>query len=336
MSDYLPGGAKARLNPTGDAATAQALATEEAHKIGGLAADDARYVKWQKNMESPRQYAAVRPEEYQVMASIKEQLEELGLKSEAAGMLHQKLEELSESKGVEGISIVQQMMGGEKSARGAITDMFGTGYLEGKLGVSLRDEVVKDAGGRIATLTRHEELQDETHRQQLKQALLDDALRTDSEGRMVGEIAREFVQTLGEPEEYARQAHGTEHSEYYGVLTELRDSAAGSQRTAEAFNNILDGVISRINSRVQRDVTAAVSQGGLPPEDVQRIGAEARAEAAEVIAHYDAMRLTPPAPDASLEGGVDLHPEGRGGLITPGDPRWEEPRPSDLPRPGGS
>jgi hypothetical protein len=282
------------------------------------------------------------------MAHIKDQLEEVGLTSESAAELKAQFEKLSESKGVEGISILQRLYGGEKSARGAINDMFGTEYLDSKLGVQSREPVIKQAGGRYAALPRTEDLAEEPIRQQLKRDLLADVEAVIAEGGRLDArrhpLTAEFVQSLGEVVGYAERAQGTKQSEYDKVLDELGDTAGGSTRTAQAFNKLLDLKAARLNDRVDRIVRDAAARGDRTTQEVQDMGAKARAAADAEIARLQARRLpiptadfsASPAPGGGVDVSVDLHPEGRGGVITPGDPRWQEPRSSDIPRPGGS
>jgi hypothetical protein len=226
--------------------------------------------------------------------------------------------------------------------------MFGTEYLESKLGVASKEPIIKTAGGRITALPRAEELAAEPIRRQFKRDLLADVEgAVASGGRLnprTNPLTAEYVQSLGEVVGYAEKAQGTQQSVYSELLTELRDTAGGSARTAQGFNRLLDEATSVINSRVERIVRDAASKSGKTPQEVQEMGARARAAADAEIARLQAMRLPMPATDASVStapgGGVDvsvdLHPEGRGGVITPGDPRWQEPRSSDIPRPGGS
>ncbi|MBI4034314.1 hypothetical protein HY380_00275 [Candidatus Saccharibacteria bacterium] len=300
VADYMVGGDNAYENPTNDPVVARQLANEEAQRRSVLLADDARLVKWQRNMESPSQLAAVRPELYQDMAALKTSLEEVGLNSRSAEILEDTLRKLSESKGPEGASILQRLLGGEKSAVSSINDMLGPGWLEGKLGVEIKSPVIQQAGGKtvsrggVVSLPRETELVSESARRAFKAELLDDVTR---ETRLRKGVAQEVAQALSEMSGYSQAAHGTDQSVYRQLLEEVGDSVGTARKSVQGYNALIDDIIERIASRVERAARSAEAQGKTPDE-VRLIAEQARDAANAEIAIYNAMKkAVPPEAD---------------------------------------
>jgi hypothetical protein len=210
-----------------------------------------------------------------MMNHVKVQLEQAGIKSRSAATLDGLIGELAASS--EGKFILRPMLGGPKSARAYLNQMYGEGYLERKLGVPGGGAAVQQAGGVQSDLPHEDDLSDEPKRRAFKQTVLANGGRNPT--------AQELAQAIAEMPGYAVAAHGTNQGVYRQVLNELRDSAAGDPAAAGAYNEIVDRLLDRLGGRVERAVRTAVAQGK-SPQEVSRIRSEAEAAARREMAQY--------------------------------------------------
>lgn len=265
VADYLNHPA----NPTHDPTTAKELAQIERENRGSLEAEDARLSKWLTNMEHTSDIGSVRAEHYNMMRDVEAQLAVRGLKMKSSTTLETMLTEMANSSSMEGRSVVQRLMGGEKSARAAINDMYGNGYLEALLNVDIQTPTIRAsaAGKRLAVLPGERAIGNEPQLREFIQKLLVNP-NWDPKSSGSNPLALELMQTIGEIEGYSKDAHGIDREKYIEVIDRLYDSVGRSREGVTAVNQFVHNIINYRKWRVRRVYNDAMSQGKTPDEAV--------------------------------------------------------------------
>ena len=290
VDDYMPGGRyyAPSLNPTNDRVVATRLAQERSDRVGKLAAEDARYTRWLSNLEHPTDLGTVRAEHYNLMRDMAKGMKEYGMSAKSPQALKNILDELAQSNSMEGKSIMQRLMGGEKSARQAIDGMFGHGYLEDRLGVRVRVPTSAEL-----------ELEPEM-KTYFVDSILTGAIDPRTGRSRLSPAAVDYVKSLAGSSSTRRLLNKGTTGEQRQLLQELHDVALENEDLSKSFNALIDQAAKEITARADDIVIQAAAAGTRTAAEVSDIRQKAKEAADAQIADYQRMKINPTPVDTLI------------------------------------
>ena len=236
-----------------------------------LQANDSRYTKMQKNLEHTSDLAVWRPEQLQMMADNIRRMKRAGAStSQAEEEFKTIMKRLAASSTPEARSTLQRLMGGERSAIGAVNEVMGDRWLEDTLDLPTEVGEIR----RTTALPRAGE-EDEYDVK---------LMEVDARGNP-GKVAIETARAMAEGGGYTTKAHGKEHIDVEANFDRNRNNIEASHNREAIIktNNIIDTSIQFVEEKAQRLIRQAAQSGRYTPAQLQvweeRISQAARARA---------------------------------------------------------